>query len=133
MTEISTTAAELALPGTDAEALLRDIAQWGPVATIVLHGGSVFEFKGDFPRGTVAEGYYNLKGESGFEGHLGLKAVNRISFQDKQHRGRASYAFCFEGGDGKNIFKIFLGRDQQGEIFADQLASFKRIREALAV
>ncbi|GMA84730.1 hypothetical protein GCM10025855_42650 [Shewanella glacialipiscicola] len=84
------------------------------MTTIVLHGGSVFEFMGPFPKGSVAEGFYNLSGPvPGFHGHLNLKLVNHIRFQDKQHRGRESYAFVFENAEGEVIFKVFLGRDER--------------------
>ncbi len=40
------------MPGKQARMLLEEIADWEWVTTIVLHAGSVFEFKGPFPTGT---------------------------------------------------------------------------------
>lgn len=117
------------LPGEDALALLQELHHWGNVTTIVLHGGSVFEYKGPFPIGRVAEGYYNLDGPvPGFHGHLKLDAIATIGFQDRAHRGRASYALTFNDADGNTIFKVFLGRDEDGEIIAEQLQRFQQIR-----
>ncbi len=119
------------LPGSEAEALLRDLTSWGPTTTIVLHGGCVFEFKGDFPAGEIAEGYYNLDGPTpGFHGHLRLDAIESIGFQQRRHRGRDSYAFTFDNAAGENLFKVFLGRDEAGEIFPRQIEKFEQIRDA---
>ena len=70
--------------GDKAQQLLESIAEWGNVTTIIIHAGSVFEFKGPFPRGSNAEGYYNLKGAgtgaaAGFEGHLKLADIRDVS------------------------------------------------------
>jgi putative heme utilization carrier protein HutX len=102
------------MPGDKALELLRDISTWENTTTIILHGGSVFEFKGVFPKGELAHGFYNLKGENGFEGHLNLAKVSSIAFQSKQHRGQESHAFVFQDMTDQCLFKIFLGRDQNG-------------------
>jgi len=115
--------------------LLRKLPDLGNTTTIVLHGGCVFEYKGRFPEGTLAEGFYNLHGESaaagyeGFEGHLRLEAMTRVRFQDRPHRGRASFAFVFEDDKGHCLFKVFLGRDADGELVPEQLAFFERLRQ----
>lgn len=117
------------MPGTEARALLEEIATWSWVTTIVIHGGSVFEFKGPFPKGTEGHGFYNLDGEMpGFHGHLNLERVSHICFQDKPHRGRESYAFVFEDADNEAIFKVFLGREQSGELIDSQTQRFKQLQ-----
>jgi putative heme utilization carrier protein HutX len=116
------------LPGTEAHALLQRISTWGNTTTIVLHGGSVFEFKGHFPKGEMAEGYYNLKGDTGFEGHLKLDSIDKILLQSRKHRGRESHAFVFADKAGDTVFKIFLGRDEQGNLLASQLQEFETIK-----
>lgn len=119
------------LPGTDAETLLMRISTWGNTTTIVQHGGSVFEFKGHFPAGTTAEGYYNLKGDTGFEGHLKLDNVSEIHLQSRTHRGRDSHAFVFLDGDNNVIFKIFLGRDSEGKLLLNQVREFEQIKSCV--
>lgn len=116
--------------------LLQQLPALGKTTTVILHGGCVFEFKGPFPGGTVAEGFYNLHGRKrspedheGFEGHLRLEAMTRVRFQDRPHRGRASYAFVFEDDNGRCLFKVFLGRDDDGEIIPEQLAFFDHLRQ----
>ena len=119
----------MTIPGEKAQALLEEITDWGNTTTIILHGGSVFEFKGDFPKGSVAMGFYNLKGENGFEGHLNLEKVDHIAFQDKQHRGKQSYALVFNDQNGECIFKIFVGRDKNGDLLEAQVNRFKALQK----
>lgn len=120
------------LPGEQAEALLRELATWGNTTTIILHGGSVFEFKGAFPKGSIGHGYYNLTGPlPGFHGHINLNKIHHINFQEKPHRGQISYAFNFQDKDDSNIFKVFLGRHEDGTLITDQLTRFKQIQQQL--
>lgn len=120
------------LPGDQAEALLRELASWGHTTTIILHGSCVFEFKGCFPEGSLGHGYYNLEGTiPGLHGHIDLAAIHHIDFQDKPHRGRTSYAFNFQDQDNHNIFKVFLGRQEDGELITEQVARFKAIKQQL--
>lgn len=126
--------AEDCLPGEQMEALLKTVASWKNTTTVIIHGGCVFEFKGRFPEGQVGHGYYNLHSAGGgFEGHLSLSAVASIGFQDKPHRGQESYAFVFNDAQGDAIFKLFLGRDAQGQLWPEQVAEFNRIRSQLTV
>jgi len=116
------------MPGQNAQQLLEQISDWGSMTTIVIHGGSVFEFTGPFPKATEAEGFYNLKADgNGFHGHLNLQKIERISFQIKPHRGRESYAFVFEDANDEVIFKVFLGRDEQGELISSQREKFYQL------
>ncbi|MEW5248167.1 heme utilization cystosolic carrier protein HutX [Microbulbifer discodermiae] len=121
------------LPGSEAEGLMRELSSWANTATIILHAGCVFEFKGVFPPGEVAQGYYNLTSDgSGFEGHIKLAAIHRITFQTKPHRGRESCAFVFEDRDNSAIFKVFLGRDKNGDLLTEQVKFFKALYEKVS-
>jgi putative heme utilization carrier protein HutX len=118
------------MPGRQAASLLTEIADWSWVTTIVIHGGSVFEFKGPFPSGSEGHGFYNLTGPlPGFHGHLNLEKVAKIQFQDRPHRGRESYAFVFEDDQQETIFKIFLGRTESGELIDSQVTRFKALQQ----
>ena len=117
------------MPGGQAEVLLKNISTWQNTTTIILHGGSVFEFKGVFPKGKMAQGFYNLIADNGFEGHLNLNKVKTISFQSKHHRGKESHAFVFQNDKQECIFKIFLGRDKHGELYASQKSEYLALKE----
>jgi putative heme utilization carrier protein HutX len=109
--------------------LLRRLPDLGDITCVILHGGCVFEFSGPFPAGSVASGFYNLQGSKpGFHGHLSLDAMARVRFQDRPHRGRASYAFVFEDARSRCLFKVFLGRDENRDGIASQLAFFRGLR-----
>jgi putative heme utilization carrier protein HutX len=134
MTNNSSVETNHSLRGDQAEALLRALSTWGNTTTIVLQGGCVFEFKGVFPMGTIAQGFYNLNGSNpGFHGHIRLQSIACISFQDKPHRGRESYAFVFRDSNDEIIFKVFLGRQRDGQLIAHQVVEFKRIQSTLVV
>lgn len=117
------------IPGARAQAILEALPSWGDVVTIVLHGACVFEYKGPFPPGAVGRGYYNLQGtHPGFEGHIKLDAIDHIAFQDRPHAGRIAHALTFNDREGRNIFKVFLGREGDGSIRANQLAAYEQLR-----
>ncbi len=123
-----------ALPSEQVEPLLKALSQWHYCTVIVLHGGCVFEFKGPFPPGSFSHGYYNLNSHGkGFEGHLNLATIKQVSFQDKPHRGKESYAFVFEDEQGAAIFKVFVGRDTDGKLLDNQVEQFKAIQQHLRV
>lgn len=125
---------EPVLPKAQILPLLQVLPGWGDMTTIVFNSGCVFEFKGPFPAGEEGDDFFNLDGPvPGLHGHLRLAAMDRVRFQDRPHRGRDSYAFVFENAQGQTVFKVFLGRDEQGEIIASQMAAFITIRDAQAV
>ncbi|MFT4768618.1 MAG: putative heme utilization carrier protein HutX [Glaciecola sp.] len=113
----------------DTLALLSHLPSVGPITCVILHGGCVFEFSGEFPRGQCSESHLNLTNNgTGFHGHLSLSKLHRVRFQDRPHMDRASYAFVFEDEQEQCLFKVFLGRNTQGEVLADQLAFFQQLR-----
>lgn len=117
------------MPAAQALPLLQMFSQWQNTTTIILHGGSVFEFKGVFPEGEIAHGFYNLKSGTGFEGHLNLDKVAAIRFQSKNHRGQESHAFVFENAAGDCIFKVFLGRDADGVLHPEQKEIYTAMKQ----
>lgn len=120
------------LDGVLAQPLLEDLPDWGRLTTIVLCRGSVFEFKGDFPRGKVAYGYYNLSGSDplalGLHGHLHLSELTHIALLEKPFRGQIGYSMLFFAADGSCVFKVYLGRDSQRQLFPQQIERFQRLR-----
>lgn len=124
--------AELAtlLSGERAEALLADLADWGPVTTIIESSGSIFEVKAPFPKGKSARGYYNLMGRDGeLHGHLKLDNVVGIALVSKLFMGKEGHSFQFFDGAGRCIFKVYLGRDEQRNLLPEQVVRFMALRE----
>ncbi|MCY4044371.1 MAG: heme utilization cystosolic carrier protein HutX [Cellvibrionales bacterium] len=117
------------LTHTDCESLLSELPSWGKVTVIIIHAGSVFEFKGEFPKGSKAHGFYNLDSDGlGFEGHINTDKISSIELQSKLHRGRPSYALVFST-EKETLFKVFLGRDSEGNILPNQLNRFQQLEE----
>lgn len=90
--------------------------------------GSIFEIKDQFPAGIVGRGYYNLnmKGDQGsLHGHLKLDNIAHIAFVSIPFRGKESYNIAFISHQGETIFKIYLGRDENRQLFPQQVELFK--------
>ena len=107
-------------PAHRAEEILTSVAQWGIFTTIIEKGGSIFEIK-------VGRGYYNLnmKGDQGaLHGHLKLDNIAQIAFVSLPFRGKESYNIAFIAENGETIFKIYLGRDEQHQLFPEQVEHF---------
>ncbi|QIM61947.1 heme iron utilization protein [Pasteurellaceae bacterium Orientalotternb1] len=114
--------------GNRAEEILTAISQWGIFTTIIEKEGSIFEIKDNFPSGMVGRGYYNLnmKGDEGaIHGHLKLDNIAQIAFVSLPFRGKESYNIAFIAHSGQTIFKVYLGRDEQRQLFPEQVAQFK--------
>ncbi|XAW88487.1 heme utilization cystosolic carrier protein HutX [Vibrio sp. CDRSL-10 TSBA] len=118
------------LDGAQAESVLTDLADWGPVTTIVHSFGSIFEVKAPLPKGKTARGYYNLMGREGqLHGHLKLDLIAHIALVSKPFNGRESHYFGFFTQQGDSVFKVYLGRDEQRQLLADQVARFKALQQ----
>ncbi|TLM77228.1 heme utilization cystosolic carrier protein HutX [Microbulbifer harenosus] len=113
--------------------LIEELPSWGKVTTIVQSEGSVFEFKGEFPKGNIAHGYYNfMHHKSPFHGHLLVDGIVEVAFVSKPHRGAESHSMVFLASSGNCAFKVFLGRDTQRQLIPEQVARFKQLKQQLA-
>ena len=111
-----------------AEEIFAQIAGWGTFTTIIEKCGSIFEIKDRFPEGVMGRGYYNLnmKGKQGaLHGHLKLDNIAQIAFVSLPFRGKESYNIAFIAHNGETIFKVYLGRDEQRQLFPEQVEKFK--------
>lgn len=116
------------VPLTELDSLLQALPDWGNVTTIVMLSGSVFEFKGAFPQGKHAHGYYNLysKGD-GLHGHLKLDTLRAIALISRPFRGNESHSINFFGPAGEVVFKVYLGRDKHRALIPEQVAQFSAL------
>lgn len=111
--------------------VMSEVARWGDVTVIIHSDDGVMEFTGPVPDGTIARGYYNLAGRTGFHGHLRHERCAGIAFVERPLFGRPSAALLFFNVDGGIMFKIFLGRDEKRELIAGQLAAFRSLADRL--
>ncbi|WP_087026472.1 heme utilization cystosolic carrier protein HutX [Thaumasiovibrio subtropicus] len=116
--------------GAHAEAILNLLPEWGPVTTIVISHGSVFEVKAPFPKGKFGRGYFNLMGENGeLHGHLKLDLITDIGLISKPFMGKESHHIAFYNGEGACVFKVYLGRDEKRKLLPEQLVKFQQLKK----
>ena len=118
-------------PGGAFIAVMDDVAGWGEVTVIVHTDDGIMEFGGPVPNGQVARGYFNLMGRTGFHGHLRHERCGGIAFVERPFMGRMSCLLVFLNHDGGIMFKIFVGRDENRELKADQLDKFRALRDRI--
>jgi putative heme utilization carrier protein HutX len=112
--------------------VMQDIAAWGDVTLIVHTDDAIFEFSGQVPRGEIGRGYFNLMQPKGLHGHLRHERCGGVAFVERPFFGKASAFVAFFNTDGGIMFKVFVGRDDQRELKADQLARFRKLAAVMA-
>ena len=105
--------------------IMGQIAAWGDVTVIVHTADVIMEFSGPLPEGEMGHGFYNLKGGKGLHGHLRHQNCAAIYFVERPFMGKATASVQFANKEGGIMFKIYVGRDESGELRADQLAAFR--------
>ena len=79
--------------------------------------------------GTMGRGYFNIHGDSPIGGHLRADRCRFIYFIDRPFFGKRSCSVQFVNEEGGVMFKIFVGRNEDRSLKADQLARFEALRE----
>ena len=112
--------------------VMGQIAGWGDVTVIVHTADVIMEFSGPLPEGEVSHGFYNLKGAKGLHGHLRYQHCQAIYFVERPFMGKATASVQFVNQEGGIMFKIYVGRDENGELRADQLQAFQSLAGGVA-
>lgn len=115
-------------PGDAAQAILLDIAEWGSVTVLVHNADVILECKGPLPAGRIAHGYYNIGAGSPVSGHLKLEHCASIAFVRRRFMGADSCSVNFFNHAGEAMFKVFVGRDAQRALLADQLERYGQLQ-----
>lgn len=118
-------------PGSSFIDAMNDIAEWGDVQVIVHTEDGIMECGGPVPKGSVARGHFNLMGRTGFHGHLKYERCAAIAFVERPFMGRTSNLLIFINCDGGIMFKVFVGRDEKGQLKDDQVAKFRALADRL--
>lgn len=116
------------VPGTYLADLLEDLIGWGEVMLIINLGSLIAEIKTAIPAATPGRGYLNFHGEAPFGGHLKEDACSEIIFIDRPFFGRRSLSVQFFEDTGNCLFKVFVRRDEDKELVAEQAAKFDALR-----
>lgn len=120
------------VPGTRFEEIMQALTAWGEVLFIVHTPDIVLECAGTIPPGSFARGYYNLHGNSPIGGHLKAESCAHIAFVSRPFMGRPSCSLQFFNGAGEAMFKVFVRRDKERNLLADQVACFDALRRRMA-
>lgn len=120
-----------AVDGSRFEEVWTELSSWGEVLFIVHTADIVLEVEGSLPKGSFGHGYYNIHGDSPIGGHIKADRCARIVLVDRAFHGRRSCSVQFYNGDGEAMFKVFVRRDEQRELRADQLTRFEALKTAL--
>jgi putative heme utilization carrier protein HutX len=119
-------------PGDRFCEVMADVAGWGPVTLIVHTSDGIFEFAGPLPEGTLGRGFYNVPAREGFGGHLRADRCHSIVFLRRPFMGKHTASLQFLNEAGGAMFKIFVGRDESGELRSDQLSRFDALERRIS-
>ncbi|WP_425352178.1 heme utilization cystosolic carrier protein HutX [Agrobacterium bohemicum] len=107
-----------------------ELRSWGEVLMIVQTPDIVFEVPGHLPEGTEGHGWFNIHGDSPIGGHIKKDNCASITFIDREFHGRRSLSVWFMNAGGSAMFKLFVRRDENKELLADQLTKFEALRNS---
>ena len=120
------------LPGSMLAQVLNALTGWGEVLFIVHTPDIVLECAGTIPPGSFARGYFNLHGDSPIGGHIKADHCAHIVFVSRPFMGRPSRSLQFFNAAGEAMFKVFVRRDKERNLLAEQVARFDALRAQLA-
>lgn len=104
------------------------LRSWEKVFLLVMTPGFVLEIKDRFPKGFYAHGFLNFHDvNSSIGGHLSVGKIKEIFLAKDIMFGRESYSIKFYGEDEKEIFAIYVPRDEKKELIQECLESFRNL------
>lgn len=107
------------------EELFEILRGWEKVFLLVVTPNFVLEIKDKFPKGFYAHGYLNFHDpESSIGGHLSVDKIKEIFLVEDNMFGRKSCSIRFYGEDEKEIFAIYIPRDDKKELIKEYLDCF---------
>ncbi|QLF70767.1 heme utilization cystosolic carrier protein HutX [Peteryoungia desertarenae] len=118
------------VPADRWDAIWQDLSTWGDVLMIVHTDDIVLEVEGALPMGSEGHGWFNIHGDSPIGGHIRKDRCQSIVFVDRGFHGRRSCSVWFMNAEGRAMFKIFVRRDAERALIAEQLARFEALRQA---
>nr|WP_307775379.1 heme utilization cystosolic carrier protein HutX [uncultured Cetobacterium sp.] len=105
--------------------LFETLREWKKVFLLVVTPSFVMEIQDKFPKGFYAHGYLNFHDKnSTIGGHLTVGNIKEIFIVEDIMFGRKSCSIKFFGEDEKEIFSVYVPRDEKKELIAECLESF---------
>lgn len=105
--------------------LFETLREWKKVFLLVVTPSFVMEIQDKFPKGFYAHGYLNFHDKnSTIGGHLTVGNIKEIFIVEDIMFGRKSCSIKFFGEDEKEIFSVYVPRDEKKELIVECLESF---------
>ncbi|WP_370387561.1 heme utilization cystosolic carrier protein HutX [Snodgrassella alvi] len=118
--------------GSHFDAVWQDVQSWGEITFLVHTADIIAEFSGLLPAGKYGAGYFNLQHQQGFGGHIRAENCAQIAFVERSFMQMATASIIFLNQHGDAMFKIFVGRDEQRQLKAEQLNKFRSLAQRFA-
>ncbi len=117
-------------PGSAFVPAMQDIAKWDEVTLIIHTEDGIFEVTEPVGGGEIGRGYYNIMKPKGMHGHLRHERCGGVAFVERPFMGKSSAFVAFLNVDGGVMFKVFVGRDENRALRADQLEAFRALSKS---
>ena len=114
--------------------ILQAIAAWNESVTFIAHTpDAIVEVSGKLPNGKVGRGFYNFdhpETDGGVHGHIYYENCASIYLLERPFMGKATCSLNFINRNGGAMFKIFVGRDEAGELKQHQIEAMRKLLDA---
>jgi heme iron utilization protein len=115
--------------GSQFDTVWHEVASWGGIIFLMHTADIIAEFSGELPEGKHGAGYFNLCHKEGFGGHIRAENCQYIAFVERNFMRMATASIIFLNKHGEAMFKIFVGRDEQRQLKAEQLNKFRSLAQ----
>ena len=114
--------------------ILQAVAAWDESVTFIAHTpDAIVEISGKLPNGKVGRGFYNFdhpETDGGVHGHIYYENCASIYLLERPFMGKATCSLNFINRNGGAMFKIFVGRDEAGELKQHQIEAMRKLFDA---
>ena len=110
--------------------IMQAVAAWNEAVTFIAHTPDVIaEVTGKLPDGSVGRGFYNFKESEpgGIHGHIYYENCAAIYLIERPFMGKRTVSLNFINRAGGAMFKIYVGRDQNGELIERQIQAMRAL------
>ena len=110
--------------------IMQAVAAWNEAVTFIAHTPDVIaEVTGKLPDGSVGRGFYNFKESEpgGIHGHIYYENCAAIYLIERPFMGKRTVSLNFINRSGGAMFKIYVGRDQNGELIERQIQAMRAL------
>ena len=115
--------------------ILQAVAAWNESVTFIAHTpDAIVEVSGKLPNGKVGRGFYNFdhpETDGGVHGHIYYENCAAIYLLERPFMGKATCSLNFINRNGGAMFKIFVGRDEAGELKQHQIEAMRKLFDAV--